>query len=399
MALAKKIDLLDLATIFARWKRFLISFVFIISLIGTIIAFIWPKSYESEITFIVTDGNAINFSSGGLLSGLANLSVSGTNINSEQALILVRSSEMQDKIIDEFNLQEVYGKKIPEEIRKALNDNLMITETREGGLGFNTIIAITMNFTDESPERAYELVKYYYDILDETVLNLNRQGVEDGYLMLQSRLNQNEKELKQAEDSLVAYQKRYGILEVSEQAKAQVKALGDLKAEIVKLEIQIGYAIQTLGESNKKIEDLKVQKKQVEKKYSELLAGGIEQKDEFDVFKSMQDMPDLFIEYLRRYREVVIQEEIYKVLYPQYEQQKLNFEQANSGLRVIDPAILPTYKSAPKRLFIMAGAFLFACITGILIVLFIEWKKDLELNNVEEYHRFQEFTKELKRFK
>ncbi len=399
MSTAKKIDLLDLATIFARWKRFLISFVFVITLIGTIIAFVWPKSYDSKITFIVTDGNAINFSSGGLLSGLANLSVSGSNINAEQALILVRSTEMQDKIIEKFNLKEVYGKTIPEELRRAFNNNLMITEAREGGLGFNSIIAITMNFTDESPERAYEIIQYYFEMLDETVLNLNRQGVSDGYLMLQSRLNQNEKELKVAEDSLVAYQKRYGLLEVTEQAKAQVRALGDLRAEIVKLEIQIGYASQTLGESNKKIEDLKTQKSEIEKKYNELLLGDLEPSNEFEIFKSMQEMPDFVIEYFRRYRELKIQEEIYKVLYPQYEQQKLNFEQANSGLRILDPAILPTYKSAPKRLFIMIGAFLFASLAGILYVLFKEWKKDMELNDAEEYQRYKEFTKELKRLK
>lgn len=403
MTVAKKIDLLDVASTFAKRKSIIIKIVFITTVIGTIIAFLWPKSYESEVTFIVTDGNAINFSSGGLLSGLANLSVSSSNITSDQALILTRSTEIQDKVIERFNLKEVYDKEIPEQLRRLLNNNLAVTEIREGGLGFNSIIAITINYTDEDPERAYELVRYYYELLDSTVRDLNKLGVSDGYLMLQSRLDQNLRELEIAEDSLVSFQKKYGILQVEEQAKSQIVNLAELKSEIVKLEIQIGYTLQTLGPSNNKIEDLKVRKKQVEKKYNELLTGNdlnSESKIEsFDLFKSAKDMPDLFLEYLRRYREVVIQEEIYKVLYPQFEQQKLNYEEVNSGLRIIDPAVMPTYKSGPKRAFIMIGAFLFGGFLAVLIILFKEWKEYIRENDTDEYNRFEMFIKELKRFK
>jgi tyrosine-protein kinase Etk/Wzc len=202
---------------------------------------------------------------------------------------------------------------------------------------------------------------------------------------------------------LVSFQKRYGILEVQEQAISQIRNLAELKSEIVKLEIQIEYTIETLGIDNNRIENLRIQKEQFEKKYNELLTGeklnSANQVGSFDVFKPAKEMPDLFLEYLRRYREVVVQEEIYKVLYPQYEQQKLNFEEVNSGLRIIDPAIIPTYKSGPKRAYIMIAAFLFGGFLSILVVLFKDWIEYLKHNNVEEYNRFEEFTKALIRFK
>lgn len=403
MSAAKKIDLLDVATTFAKRKNILIIIVCITTVIGTIVAFMLPKSYQSEVTFIVTGGNAVSFSSGGLLSGLASLSAGGSNISSDQVLILMRSTAIQDKVIEKFNLKEAFGQDVPEAVRRMLNDKLIITEARVGGLGFNSIVAITVTYTDKSPELAYDIVQYYYSLLDSTVQDLNRLGISDGYLMLESRIKQNERELEVAEDSLVSFQKRHGILEVQEQAKSQIKNLAELKSEIVKLEIQIGYTIQTLGASNNKIEDLKIQKQQVERKYNELLTGNnldSESKIEsFDLFQSAKEMPDLFLEYLRRYREVVIQEEIYKVLYPQFEQQKLNFEEANSGLRIIDPAVMATYKSGPKRAYIMIGAFLFGGCLGILIILYREWKEHLKLNDVDEYKRFEEFTKALIKFK
>lgn len=97
-------------------------------------------------------------------------------------------------------------------------------------------------------------------MVDEKIEDLNRKNVEDGYLLLQNRLIQNEKELLIAEDSLVSFQTKYGILEVEEQAKAQVQAIADLRAQIVKLEVEIGYAEEILGENSSKISDLKFQK-------------------------------------------------------------------------------------------------------------------------------------------
>jgi len=396
---SQKIDLLDFATILAKRKKTILSIVLIFTIFGFIMAFIWPKAYKSEVSFIVTDGNAVNFSSGGILSGLANLSVNGANITADQALVLIRNKEIQDNVIEEFDLKKVFGTEVPEGVRKKLDDRITVSEKREGGLGFNQIISISISYTDEEPQRAYDILQFYYGLVDEKIEDLNRKNVEDGYLLLQNRLIQNEKELLIAEDSLVSFQTKYGILEVEEQAKAQVQAIADLRARIVKLEVEIGYAEEILGENSSKISDLKFQKAEVEKKYNQLINGNSSLDDPYDSFLSVKELPELFIEYLRRYREVVVQEEIYKVLYPQYEQQKLNYEEVNSGLRVIDPALVPTYKDSPKRAYIIIATFLFGLFLSTIIVLLGEWKNSAKENNPEEYYRFKEFTGSLKSWK
>jgi len=393
---SQKIDLLDFATILAKRKKTILSIVLIFTIFGFIMAFIWPKAYKSEVSFIVTDGNAVNFSSGGILSGLANLSVNGANITADQALVLIRNKEIQDNVIEEFDLKKVFGTEVPEGVRKKLDDRITVSEKREGGLGFNQIISISISYTDEEPQRAYDILQFYYGLVDEKIEDLNRKNVEDGYLLLQNRLIQNEKELLIAEDSLVSFQTKYGILEVEEQAKAQVQAIADLRAQIVKLEVEIGYAEEILGENSSKISDLKFQKAEVEKKYNQLINGNSSLDDPYDSFLSVKELPELFIEYLRRYREVVVQEEIYKVLYPQYEQQKLNYEEVNSGLRVIDPALVPTYKVSPKRAYIIIAAFLFGLFLSLIIVLVQEWKRSLKTDNPEEYSRVRSFIDSLK---
>ena len=399
MTKEKNIDLLDVATILAKRKKTIVVVVLLTSLIGTLTAFVWPKSYKSEVSFIVTDGNAVNFSSGGILSGLANLSVKGSSITSDQTLVLIRNKEIQNQVIDKFNLREIYGTTIPEALRRKLDSRISINEKREGGLGFNTIIAISIEYTDGDPERTFELVNYYYKLVDEKVRELNKKSVEEGFLLLKNRLDQNEIELQVAEDSLVSFQTRYGILEVEEQAKAQIQGIAELRTEIVKLEIEIGYAEEVLGASSTRISDLKTQKREFEKKYNELVQGTGASEGLFNTFPSIKEMPDLFIEYLRRYREVVVQEEIYKVLYPQYEQQKLNYEEVTSGLEIVDPALLPTYKAGPKRAYIMIAAFMFGLIFSIIVVLIQEWKRSIKKHDPEEYTRIKEFSDSLKSWK
>ncbi|MEO9884623.1 MAG: GNVR domain-containing protein [Balneola sp.] len=394
-----KIDMLDLFTILAKRKKLILIIMFIATTIGVVLAFMWPKSYKSEVSFIVTDGNSVNFSSGGILSGLANLSVNGSNVTSDQTLVLIRNKEIQNDVIEKFNFKEVYGIDIPEALRKKLDNRIVVEEKREGGLGFNTIISIAISYTDEEPERAFELVKYYYEQIELKVEDINRKNVEDGYLLLKNRLDQNEIELQIAEDSLVSFQTRYGILEVQEQAKAQIQGIAELRTEIVKLEVEIGYAEEVLGKSNTKIADLKIRKQEFEKKYDQLVNGTEASTENFNMFQSVAEMPELFIEYLRRYRDVVIQEEIYKVLYPQFEQQKLNFEEVNSGLRIIDPALYPTYKDGPKRAYIIIVIFIFGFIVSLITVLIQEWKRSIKENSPEDYTRLKEFSDSLKSWK
>ncbi len=399
MSKKSDLDLLEFGTILAKRKKIIISIVFICTVIGFALAFILPKSYTSEVSFIVTDGNSINIPSAGILSGLANLSSGGSNVTADQVLVLIRNKEIQDQVIDEFNFREVLNTNIPEALRRKLNNRIIIEEKREGGLGFNTIIAITLKYTDGEPERAYNLLNFYYDQVDKKVQEINRKNVEDGFFLLRNRLEQNEEELREAEDSLVAFQTKYGILEVEETAKAQIQGIAEIRTQIVALEVEIAYLKEILGANSSKINDLQIQKQELQNKYDELVTGNNEVGENTDIFQSVQQMPGLFLEYLRRYRDVVVQEEIYKVLYPQYEQQKLNYEEVTSGLQIIDPAMLPTYKSGPKRAYIIIAAFLFGSVIALLIALLTEWKSNLKANNPDEYSRVQELGKALKSWK
>ena len=143
-------------------------------------------------------------------------------------------------MIEEFNLFEVYSSDVLENVREKLDNNIMIEEMREGGIGFNAIIAVSFSVIDESPERSFEMTKYLYSLLDSVALSINKKNIESSYLMLQNRLVQNMLEMEQAEDSLIAFQEANGILQVEEQARAMVENIAEIKFHSTLVLIALG---------------------------------------------------------------------------------------------------------------------------------------------------------------
>lgn len=395
MSSPKKVDLLDVAIIFAQRKKQLISIIVSITIIGTIIAFVFPKSYKSSLSYVVNSSNSLNLSSGGLLSGLANLSVANKEMTSDQILFILRSDLLIDELIKEFDLGEVYGDEIQEALRKKLNANISIEDFREGGIGLNSIIATKVSVIDESPMRAFKMNEFYFAKLDSIVELLNKSNIETGYSMLENRLDKNLFDLKEAEESLKSFQLENGILEIEEQTKALIQNSSVLKAELVSLEIQIEASKTFFSQDNSEIKALETRKKFVEEMYQKSLS---EESGEtgFDIYKPLDQLPSLYIEYLRKFRELEVQQEIYKILYPQYEQQKLNYEEVSSGLTLIDPPGLPTYKNGPKRAYIMIASFLLGCFVAIISVFFSSWKESAKSENNDTYHKYREFINSLK---
>lgn len=385
----KTIDLLDIILVLLnKWKKVL-TIMTLFTTIGLIVALIWPQKFKTDLTYIVNSGNSINFSGGGLLNGLANLSVGGDNVSSDQTLVLLRSNQIKDLMIEKFNLFEVYESDIREEVREKLDNNIMIEEMREGGIGFNAIIAVSFSVIDEVPERSFEMTKHLYTLLDSVALSINKRNIESSFLMLENRLDQNMKDMEAAENALIAFQEANGILEVEEQAKAMVTNIAEIKSALVEKEIELAIYRQSLGEQSSRYQSAELAYEELDNLYKTYLSKESTMSDQGDIFKSVNQMPPLFAEYYRLFREVEIQQEIYKVLYPQFEQQKLNYNEITSGLSTIDEPTIPTYKFYPKRAFIVIAFFLVGFVFVVLRLWYEYWVGHIKEQKPELYQKLQ----------
>ena len=424
------VNILDLLLLIARYRKRIFLIVFGITLVALGASLVWPKTYKSTVRFAQYDSGGGGMA-GSLISSLVQMPFSSGRVSAEQSTIILRSRTMQDAVIDRFDLAEVYGISVREYVREELANNTIIEEAREGGIGFSPIVSVSLSVTDRSPERAKEIAEFYMSQLDSMMTGINRKNADTTLRTYERRYLQNVRELEQAEQALTAFQEEAGILEPESQLRAMMSTIGELRAQMVGLDVQINIAKATLRDSAPQVMELEKQRAEVEKVYNDLIR---DSEREFsggagtgsgagsgtgssvgsgagsgtgssvgsdagpgtgsrtgmsgDLFPPMMEMPKMGLEYARLFRERTIQEKIYELIYPQYEQQKMLLDDTNSGIRLIDEANLPTYKHKPKRALIVIAGFLFSIFVAFFSITFSEFIKRGKASGDENYKKY-----------
>jgi len=180
---------------------------------------------------------------------------------------------------------------------------------------------------------------------------------------LEQRLVVVREELKKAENDLKAFQEKYKTIKVDTQATVAIEGIARLKAEIVSKEVQLATLSNSrTGESS----DVKALQAGISKLKSQMGAmvgsGGAD-----NVIPATGNVPALSVEYLRKLREVKIQEVVFEHLTKQYEVAKINENKDSTTLQILDEAVAPSKKSKPKRSLIVLlstfTAFLISIVT------------------------------------
>jgi len=403
---SQTVNLLDFTLTAARYKGRIILIIFSITLVALVVSLLWPHTYKSSVKFTQYDVSA----GGGLSSLIGNfvqMPTMSDRVSTEQALIILRSRTMLDRVIEEFDLHEVYGGEVREYVREALSKNTKISENREGGIGFSPIVSIDLSFLDRDPERAQQVAQFYMDQLDSMMADINRANTQLAFEMFERRYEENLRDMESAENALVQFQRRHGILELESQLKAMIENIGEVKANIVEMDVQLNVARAALSGDASRVRELQTKRNELQSVYRELIRQTNAQSvdgeiileeregDVEDIFPPLMNMPDLGVQYLRLYRELTIQEKIYELVYPQYEQQRAMLREATSGLQMIDEPVVPTYKDSPSRALITIAGFLFSIIVAFFYVTLAEFVRKGSEENSDSYQKYLALKQEL----
>lgn len=304
-------------------------------------------------------------------------------------LIILNSQSLRNKVIDEFNLEEVYGTDIQEALLNNLNQNISISESREGGFGFNPIVSIKLSVTDRDPERAQRMNQFILSELDAEMKKYNRISSEEMLEILEDRYQQNLIELEEAEKRLNSFQNEYGILQVSSQVSALIENLASLKAEITSKEIELAVLDGVLDRSSSQYRSKALELRELENAYQSFIRRSESLEGVDDTFYSLYDLPDLLLQFVRLQREVEIQQAINETLFPQLEQQKISYRNSNSGLNFVDEPNFPTYKDSPKRAIITLAGMFFSIFLALIVVFIRELLKDPESESAKKIKEIQ----------
>src|SRR5271170_1121834 len=184
-------------------------------LVSTLYAFLIPVSYTSTTQLMPPDPQsssglalmaAMAPRAGGGLTGMAG-DLLGLKSSGALFIGVLRSETSQDSIIQQFDLKQVYGKRLITDARKKLDENTAISEDRKSGI-------ITMSVADHSAQRAAAIANAYVDELNWLVAQLSTSAAHRERVFLEDRLKVAKVDLDDAANQLAQFSSKNNTLDI-----------------------------------------------------------------------------------------------------------------------------------------------------------------------------------------
>jgi uncharacterized protein involved in exopolysaccharide biosynthesis len=389
---------IDLFELFSRiWKRrkLILAITLSITAISGIISFFITPVYKATAKIIPLASQKQSFipipSDMLGLMGLLGTEFGGSRSATIKAIL--QSRELAKRVIENTGIKKyLYGKlwdeksgslrkdipphKIPSDdelAEKFLKENLVVTEDKKTG-----VIDISILFPKEptlSAIIANEYIKELSKILNEkayTVAKKNR-------IFLEERVKQTELKLSQVEQDFKYFQQRYNVVAIDKQMEEGLKIYAELVAKLAEKEMQLEVMRKITSPDNPEVVTLNYEINELRKKIRELEEGQkVMQVKGYILDRSkkliipLENVPELAMEYIRRRRELEIQNEIYKVLLRALEQARIEEEKETLSFEVVDYAYTPRFKYKPKRKLIVMVSFVSSLFASIFLVLLLD---------------------------
>ena len=385
-----------------NWKWFIVTVFGSIMIAVTIILLLIPRYYKAEASVLPPQTSGLLGSMGSVSSILRDVSPLITmgrgGLGGDRSftyLAILNSRTVIDSVIDKFDLIKVY---------KITNYPMMYAEKN---LRANTDFeidengAINISVLDKSASRAAAMANYFVDLLNEIYVRVSVEEAHNNRIFIQQQYEKNLSDLRNAEDTLEAFQERYKVYDVPQQAKAAIAAGADLEAQKIAAEVQLNVLEHQFGADAPEVKLKSLQVQEIQKKLNEMQTGtGGDFGNTGNFFPAFEKVPELGIAYLRFYRNYEIQTKLLEFTLPMFEQAKIEEQKNTPAVIVLDRALPPEKPTVPKRLFIEI-IFAFAVLSLLIYLIHVMDRVRFEvgaLNPLEA--KIREFSLNMvKRFK
>ena len=144
-----RVDGMELLLIFSRRKKAILQVTIAVALITAIVMLLIPNTYTATATILPPEQKESSLGAMlGQIGSMAGLSDSDLGLRNPADLFIgmLHSRTIQDRLIDKFDLREVYRVKRYQDARKKLNSRMEIVAEKEG--------LISISVDDRDPEQS-----------------------------------------------------------------------------------------------------------------------------------------------------------------------------------------------------------------------------------------------------
>lgn len=274
-------------------------------------------------------------------------------------LAIMTSRTVMDRVVARFSLVDRYDTgDMPDPTGMALR-RLGDNTTFEVSLEYNYL---AVHVLDKDPRIAAAIANYFVEELNRENTRLTSESAREQRSFIETRLEEAESALHEAQASMQALQERYGVTEPAVQGEAVFSAIGGASAAVAEAEVQYRALQSELGDENPQTIAARVAAETARSQLSALSNG-----ESALLPVPLRQLPQVGRQYAQAQQEMLIQAEMIKYIRPMYEQARFDERRVTAAVQVLDEAVPPVRKAKPKVAFVAAG------ITVSVFVLLCMW--------------------------
>jgi len=369
-----EIKLLELLRVLVRRKMLIIKTCTAALVLSVCYSLTLDNIYTATNQFLPPQKESSSAAFSALLSqagGLAGLAGGGMGGSADLYLGILKSRSVADAVIKRLDLQKEYKKKTMDETRKKL-ENIVKFKSGKNGI-------ITVSADSRDPQKAALLANTFVDELTQRSVQLYLLKAGGERQFLEKRLEVVKQDLVKAENDLRAFQEKYKTFKVDAQATVAIEGIARLKAEIVSKEVQLASLSNSRTGENNEVMALQAAISKLKSQLGSMVGSG----GPDNIIPAAGNVPALGVAYLRKVRELKIQEAVFEQLTKQYEVAKINENKDTSTLQILDEAVAPSKKSKPKRSLIVLLSTFTAFLISVVSIFVQEHLSKLSTEDAE----------------
>lgn len=384
-------DFFDYVLLLAQNKKLIVRLACGGFLLSLLISFIMPNIYTGEVSFIAPQTypkliNQVFVTQMAMADILTKGSLLEQKTPQDLYTDILQTNTIFDKIIKKFDLMKLYDCDYIEEARKELSKVFKI----EIGKGSVMILRID----DKDPQRAADMANAFVKELMILLDHLDNLESAKRNEYFSSQLQETKAKLEEAENSFKLFKENTMLIETDKQAENIVTYLAQLKALVDSKDVELKVKKTYATAQNYDIRRIEEELLGLREKLRAMEASSSVRR-EGDVFIPTKNIPDLSLQYIRKYRDVKYYETLFELLSKLKALGNIDANNDAYTTLVIGWSLVPTMKSKPKRGLIVLGATFFSLLLAIIWIFIISYF-DRFKHNEEDTARLYELQQSLR---
>jgi capsule polysaccharide export protein KpsE/RkpR len=249
-----------------------------------------------------------------------------------------------------------YHAKKKSDARKYLENKVDIDSGSKDGL-------IRVSITDKDPAFAAEMANGYVEEFKKFLAGLAITEASRRRAFFEQQLAEAKDNLANAEEELKRTEQKTGVIQLDSQARATIELVANLRAQIAAKQAQI-TAMRSFATGENP--ELQISEQQLLGLQAEAAKIGANSEGATNPLLPKGSMQESSLEYVRKLRDVKYYETIFDLLARQFEAAKVDEARQGALVQIVDQAVVPDRRSAPKRTLMVLGFAIFGVLLGIL---------------------------------